>query len=326
MLPAAAKGETYEESIAGMRAIQAADIKLATIGERLARANVGLCSQTEYRTGLIVHDIAQYATSERPAAKAVFGFEAPISVEGVVHGSPAERAGITANAGLLSIDGVTVDSIIASVEGDGSYARMAVLSDRIEAALKDGTLVVGLVRNGVKSQATIHGEMGCSSRFQIVLDGQVNAQADGQYVQVSGPLYDFAPDEQELATVVAHELAHNILDHRKRLNALGITRGIFGSFGRSARLVRFTESEADRLSVYLMANAGYNPQVAPLFWKRFGKGRGLGVFSSATHLRTKAREALVRNELTRLAHLRHKTPAGQPLFPDFARPPFSAIE
>ena len=59
-------------------------------------------------------------------------------------------------------------------------------------------------------------------------------------------------------------------------------RGFLGNFGRNARRIRETEVEADRLSVYLLDRAGYDPDAAVRFWSRFGR-RGLNFLGSPTH-------------------------------------------
>jgi hypothetical protein len=46
-----------------------------------------------------------------------------------------------------------------------------------------------------------------------------------------------------------------MLRHRTRLDSGGVAY-FLGNFGRNARLIRETESEADRLSVYLLDRAG----------------------------------------------------------------------
>src|SRR3546814_2491582 len=79
---------------------------------------------------------------------------------------------------------------------------------------------------------------------------------------------------RSLAAAVAHELAHNILRHRERLDAADVARGLFKGFGRSARLFRQTEIEADRLSAWPMRGAGYDPPAAVRFWGRFGTRGG----------------------------------------------------
>jgi predicted Zn-dependent protease len=96
-----------------------------------------------------------------------------------------------------------------------------------------------------------------------------------------------------LAVIVAHELAHSVLAHRRRLAAAGVSKGLLAEFGRNGRLNRQVEREADRLSVHLLRNAGYDPQLAPTFWDK--RGRQLG--SSGIHDSPKQRARLMRDEI-----------------------------
>src|SRR3546814_12802673 len=60
---------------------------------------------------------------------------------------------------------------------------------------------------------------------------------------------------------------------------------MFSIFGRNARLIRTTEIEADRLSVVLLANAGYDPMAAARLWRDHGKRLGDGgLRAGTTHL------------------------------------------
>jgi predicted Zn-dependent protease len=108
-------------------------------------------------------------------------------------------------------------------------------------------------------------------------------------------------DDGEFAAVIAHEMAHNLLKHRDRLNAQRVNRGFFGQFGKSAGRIKDSEIEADRLSVWLMANAGYDPQAAIRFWTRYGKEHGKGIFSASTHYRWKKRVELFEEEMKKMA-------------------------
>lgn len=297
-------------------AIRKADLRVAKVGERLAMANVALCHDTRNRTGLILHDIAQYAPEFRDAAVRSYGFERPIAVEAVVPGSPADRAGIVQNAGLIAFD----DEPVTSKEGtDGPFARMSRIFDREEALSADGVLLVTLVKDGQIDRVRIATEKGCRSRFQIALEGALNASADGTYVQIDGRMVDYAVNDEELAALLAHELAHNILNHPQRLTDAGVSRGIGGWFGRSAGLIRATETEADRLSLYLMANAGFDPQVAIVLWDRLSARTDLGFLSSPTHPGRKRRVAQLREELLALGRLRAQSSPDQPMEPVFPK-------
>lgn len=311
-----AQGVAMSRDFPDFEAIRQSDLRVAQVGERLAMANAALCHHTRNRTGLILHDIAQYAPEFRDAAVKSFGFERAIAVEAVVPGSPADRAGVVQDSGLIAFDD---EPIMSEEEKDDPFARMGSVLDREEALSADGTLLLTLVKDARINRVSIATEKGCRSRFQIALEGTLNASADGTYVQIDGRMVDYAANDQELAALLAHELAHNMLDHPQRLMDARVSRGVGGWLGRSARLIRATETEADRLSLYLMANAGYDPQVAVTFWDRLSARTSLGFLSAPTHPGRKRRVAQLREELGTLARLRAQSSPGPPLEPTFLK-------
>jgi predicted Zn-dependent protease len=127
----------------------------------------------------------------------------------------------------------------------------------------------------------------------------VNGEADGRYVQVSTEMAALAQSRDELAALLAHELAHNILGHRQRLDALHVDRGLFAPFGRNARLIRETEAEADRFSIHLMAHAGYAPEAALAFWERV-RHATRGMAGSPTHPPWRERLQMMQAECDRI--------------------------
>ncbi|QNA86767.1 M48 family metalloprotease [Sphingomonas sp. So64.6b] len=126
----------------------------------------------------------------------------------------------------------------------------------------------------------------------------MNGAADGIYAQVSSDLAALAETDDELAAVLAHELAHNILHHRLRLDGLSVSRGLLASFGRNARLIRQTEIEADRLSIYLLSRAGFDAEKGMVIWERLGR-RASGL-RDTTHPQWRERLRLMTVERDRL--------------------------
>ncbi len=285
---------------AALAALQRQDASVASAGFRLARANLGLCGNRGFLAGITPHYLNQYDAAFRETAGRQFQLKALPSVLAVAAGSPAERAGLRVDDRLLAVDGQPFAT--AQARGDtGSFADTEQALDLIDRAAADGKLVVRIERAGAASDIPVQLPQGCRSRFQVVPGDTLKAQADGDYVQISAGLVTFARNDGELASVLAHELAHNILRHRVTLERQGaLKQGLFGPGARNARLIRATEIEADRLSPYLMANAGYDPRDAVRYWLRHGAERGDRWLRTGTHPRWRERVELIETEVARI--------------------------
>jgi hypothetical protein len=308
----AAQDSAGGDSLAAMRAL---DVRVAAIGHRLAVANLDWCAERTWLPGFVIHDLSQYGADYRAAASRAFGLDAGPGVLALVQGGPADRAGLRTDDILLAFDGRPVPR--GTPVRNGSFEQMAHILAALDLAFADGRAELAVQRRGERLAVTVQAERGCASRFQLVPGARLNAQADGVYVQVTTALAQYAEDDGELAAILAHEFAHNVLGHRVRLNQAGVRRGLLANFGMNARRIRETESEADRLSVYLMARAGYDPEAASRFWSRFGR-RGLNFLGSPTHPNWRLR---VRSFETEIARIRAARAAGRAPEPGFVTLP-----
>ncbi|WP_298807936.1 M48 family metallopeptidase [uncultured Sphingomonas sp.] len=286
---------------ATFEALRAQDARLASVAWRLTTANAALCRDQQPGTGLVLHAIDQYAARDADTARAVFGFAEPVAVEWVVPGSPAARAGIVQNEGLAAIAGAPLTAPTAA--HDTSATRDAALA-RLAARPLGAPIVLTLNDSHGTRRAVIAPVPACRSEFEVVAGPKLGASSDGHVVQVGARLMETYGDD-DVAVVVAHELAHTILRHRARLEAAGVKWGLFGEFGRNARLFRKTETEADVLGAFLLRNAGWDPQNAVRFWQGPGKKVDPGMFRSRTHPSPKERAAVIAEALAAV-------PAGAP--------------
>jgi hypothetical protein len=244
-----------------LEALRQADLRLATVAYRLDRANDALCLKHGPLTGLVLHGSMDYDQSVRPAVIRYFRFEAPIGIEGVVADSPAAAAGVHADDSLVAIDGTPF----------AASAKRADAVAAIDVSEIGRPITLALRRDGRPLTVTLNPEQGCLAHAEVDVSDDLNAATDGTTIQVDSGLMNLVGDDDgALAAIVAHELSHIVLDHPHRLTAAHVSRGIFKGFGRSARLFKQTEDEADRLSVTLMANAGYDPQAAVRYWLTYG--------------------------------------------------------
>lgn len=298
--PAAAEPATAEA--AAFLGLRASDVRVLSVGYRLATANAPFCRLTENAAGLTLHHIGQYPDAD--AARASFGFARDYAVLALVGDGPAARAGARADDAVVALNGTPFSPApadLAAIDQPEAYRPVAWADARLRAALDAGPVTLTLLRDGRTFDVDITGTRACRSRFELRPSGNYGASADGDIVGITVPMLGFMADDDELAAILAHEMAHNLLEHRRRLNEAGIQRGLMQQFGRNARLTLATEIEADRLSIWLMANAGYDPDGAARFWTRYGKQRGKGIFSAPTHYRWKKRVGLFEQERTKLA-------------------------
>ena len=277
------------------QALRLVDTRMATIAWRLQTGNAALCRQLQPAAGFQIHAVDQYAGESD--ARRVFGFVTPVQVEVVAPDSPAARAGVEADDGLEAVNGQPVAAPTAKSAGT-SLTRDAA-NALIARQPADKPLVLTLRRAGKPLTVTVPASPGCRSAFEVLLGPGLKASSDGRIVQVGVRFFETLPDDK-IAAVVAHELSHTVLNHRPRLEAAGVQWGLLSEFGRNGRLFRRTEDDADRLSVHLLRNAGYDPQAAVRFWREDGEQVDGGLFRGPSHGSAKARAAAIAAEVATL--------------------------
>ena len=256
--------------------------RVAAVSYRLQTSGRALCNDLDPMVSFLIAD-------EKSAV-----------VQLVVPDAPAARAGLRAGDTIVAING---------------HATVGVnVADLIDTALDSGTVSLVLA-----DQRTIMFpvEQGCGFPVAVENNSRLDAYADGKAAAVSSALVDFTKTDDELAVIIGHELAHNILKHKDILDSEHVSRGFLAVFGKNAERIRQTEEDADVMALYLMIRSGYDITVAPDFWSKFGARTGAGVFGDGTHPRTKARVALAMNTI---ATIRAQQAKGEPLTPHFRSP------
>lgn len=288
-------------------ALAATEARVAAIGFRLTTANAAWCAVQQPQFGWIWGDPRLYDGDRRADALAAYGAAdaSHAFVAAVAPASPAASAGLRVGDPVVAIDAAPVPY----GEGDHPFARITAIEGLLAARPVDAPIDLHVGGGRVVRVTPVPS---CASDFRVEAKDKPGAVADGRLVLVNQGLADFAADDTELAAAIAHELAHNILRHRARLDAAGVDRGLGKQFGRNARLFRQTEVEADRLSVWLLAGAGYDPGAAARFWSKFGQRKGRPLFQAGTHPSWRERVEALEAEAEAIAAARA---AGQPLRP-----------
>ncbi len=269
-------------------ALQAMDARVTNIGYRIASRNLALCPVAVPLSGMSFHSLGQYPRQERDRVGATFGDEAGPRVMAVATGSPAAEAGVKPNdLILIAHDSRIVETLTAKPQID------AVLSAReaVAEGLAKGMLKIRIKRGETEREFIIPQRRACPSTIELIPSTKRIAAADGTLLQISSAVVETTQNDGELAFILAHEMAHNILQHPARLDKIG----------RKKAHILATEIEADKLAVRLMAGAGYDPHDAAKFWARYGRGPKHGFLSDGTHMRTKDRVALLQAEAAKIS-------------------------
>lgn len=271
---------------------QAKEARLFSIGWRLVTGNAPFCANASPALGLLLHDAATYAKPEQ--VQAALGLHGPIGVQAVAPGSPAAQAELKADDTLLSLTGVALTAL--PLNATAPWERLAAINDMLEARLRSegAVAMIWRDRSGRVREAQVAGQPACPTRFEL-LSANDRVVADGTRVLLGEAFTGFTYADELLAGAVAHELAHNLLRHRTRLDREG----------RSQHNVRATEREADRMMPWLLANAGYPPQAAADFMRRWGPrsagGQLGGLLRARSHDGWDERIELIEGELPVIA-------------------------
>ena len=146
--------------------------------------------------------------------------------------------------------------------------------------------------------------------FNLVEDNQANAFClPGGKVVVYTGILKYAKNDDQLATVISHEIAHALARHgAERMsqgmiqqgvgmvgnvvlgatapqyqNAFNQVYGLGSNLGVMLPYGRMQESEADEIGIHLMYKAGYNINEAVNFWQNMSEGKSGNSDFFSTH-------------------------------------------
>jgi predicted Zn-dependent protease len=140
---------------------------------------------------------------------------------------------------------------------------------------------------------------GWNWQFNVQKTKDVNAYCmpGGRIMVYSGLIETLDVSDAELATVIAHEVAHALREHTRErvsrayaqqlvLSGAAAVTGVSEGAANIANMVaevtfqlpfsREQESEADQIGLELMARAGYDPRAAVTLWNKMASIEGAG--------------------------------------------------
>ncbi len=302
----AIKLETLSQQQQALALRHAREFRLAQVSVPLLHAALPLCpDRTRSWFGLRMHYSYRYPPAWREAATSLYSLDQYARLRAPLPHSPAARAGLKTGDRIIRIQGRTLDS-----------QKLPLVQAEKLLRGQEGQVRVEYQRGNASPQSIeLEPVMLCDWPVELSNGGPVNAFAYGNRVRIPEAMLRYASDDDELALVVAHELAHNGLDHIDRqmrnllLGALldfaatlnGIpSPGIAATLGIRSGSPGW-ELEADMAALTLLQRAGYPIDRAPAFWRRLGTDFPQAIrHSRGTHPNTAERYLRMQAEVERL--------------------------
>lgn len=163
--------------------------------------------------------------------------------------------------------------------------------------------------------------------FNLVKNDAKNAFClPGGKVVVYTGILEVAKNDDQLATVMSHEIAHALARHGAERMSTGmvaqgvqlvgniiigskaphlsqsfnIAYGLGAQYGVLLPYGRMQENEADEIGIYLMHEAGYNVHEALNFWQNMSKGKKENIEFLSTHPSSKTRINNIKNAIAKI--------------------------
>lgn len=260
-----------------LRQLTSARDRLYRVAAPLLVNNAELCrNHARKLLGFRASNRYSYPAELVAAAHTVLQLNDRLRVNGVLAGSGAERAGIRSGDELLSVEDWEFPS------GAKAEAEAAALLGPLVA--NRSSLKLTILREAQPTTLDIPLTEACAFNIEVGNTDLVNAYGDGYRVLITRGMLQAIRDDEELAYVVAKEMAHNVLGHAARHNQQATAGGIIdnlvrlqpdlrtmgGTAGLRPMAPEF-DTAADRLSIYMLARAGYKLERVVPFWRRLAK-------------------------------------------------------
>ena len=303
-----------------LRDIVAQQDRLYRVAAPLLVNNTDLCKgNARNLLGFTAKSKYSFSDELSEAAQQLYGMDDRLQVMGVLAGSGAARSGIRVGDKLYMVEGKPVPpgptaerqaaTMLAPLITSGTSARLTML------------------RNGAPVQVTVPFTRACAYSIELGNADNVNAYNDGRRVLITRGMMNFATSDNELAYVLAKEMAHNSLNHARLQRTTGTAGAIIDNLirirpdmsamaGMSGMkpMPQTMDAAADTLSLYMVARAGYDIGAATRFWERLASQYPPSTLNSYTALHPATSYRLsVMDKI--VADVRSKQAARQPLLP-----------
>jgi predicted Zn-dependent protease len=205
-----------------------------------------------------------------------------------------QQLSLVSNADIIPMANQQYDSVVRTAKLSNNQQQTAMVKNvgaRIQRAVEQY-----MAQNNASAELE-----GFEWEFNLIDDPKtVNAWCmPGGKVAFYTGIMPICQNEEGVAVVMGHEVAHAVANHaRERMSQGLVANGLLGTVGAALgqnatltkqlfyqavgigaqigmlRFSRQHESEADRIGLIFMAMGGYDPHAAPRFWERMSSQGG----------------------------------------------------
>ena len=257
-----------------LRDIVAQQDRLYRVAAPLLVNNTELCKgNARNLLGFTAKSKYSFSDELSEAAQQLYGMDDRLQVMGVLAGSGAAKAGIRVGDKLDMVEGKLVPP-----GADAERQAATMLAPLIN---RGASVRLTMVRNGAPVQVTVPFTRACAYSIELGNADNVNAYNDGRRVLITRGMLNFAANDNELAYVLAKEMAHNSLNHARVQRTTGTAGAIIDNLirvrpdmstmaGTSGMkpMPQTMDAAADTLALYMVTRAGYDINTAARFWER----------------------------------------------------------
>ncbi len=259
---------------AALRTLISHQDRLYRVAAPLLVNNPELCKgNARNLLGFTAKNKYSYSAELAPAAQALYDLNDRLQVMGVLAGSGAVRAGVQRGDKLLQAEDQSLPT------GPNAEREAAAVLGPLVGSRSSIRLTV--LRDGASTVLDVPLTRACAYSIELGNVDTVNAYDDGRRILITRGMMDFARSDEELAYVLAKEMAHNSLGHAGKRNMSATVGAIIDNLIRLQPdtttlagtsgvrpMSRELDAAADTLSLYMLARAGYSVDRAPKFWQR----------------------------------------------------------
>jgi len=241
---ASTKAYTPPQTVEGVRSLYTQFNRVFTIKHNILVANSSLCSRQITDYGFIYMFVNEEASKEQQElAIEAFNLQKEPMVTYVTPKGAAYRAGLLAGDVIVSVN----DNLWSDAESDDVFKKL------LKEGIQSPNLRLGILRDKSKHTSNLTPDMACDYSFMLVDSEKHSARAYKREIAVDFGAAKLLKRDDEIAFLVAHELAHLLLGHTlpERIKELD-----------EYKMRNIMEKDADALGIRLMISAGYDPKGA----------------------------------------------------------------